>query len=113
MNGGRTRKHEYSIFVLNLPRLLDRYGLFGIFQKAGNISDTYIPSSSNMKDRRRFGFVRFTNAEDARRCIQIFHRARVRGHILHVTKAKPRKRNKQGTPRIQRQFSNQMRLCIG
>ena len=104
---GRERRQDFSVFVLNLPRLLDRYGLFGIFQKAGNICDAYIPSRSNGMTRRRFGFVRFTNAEDARRSIQIFHGAKVRGSILYVTKAKPRKRNQQDDQRVQRKYRDQ------
>jgi len=104
--GIKNRRQEFSVFVLNIPRLLDRYGLYGIFKKAGTISDTYIPNRSYRKDSKRFGFVRFTNAEDARRCIQLFHRARVRGHTLIVTKAKPRKRKQQENPRIQGWINN-------
>jgi len=103
---GNSRKQEFSVFVLNLPRLLDRYGLFDIFKKAGSISDAYIPDSNTRMNRRRFGFVRFTNAEDARRCIQLFHRAKVRGHTLIVTKARPKKRNHKGISRTQRWASN-------
>ncbi|KAJ8429203.1 hypothetical protein Cgig2_032989 [Carnegiea gigantea] len=36
-------EREFSVFVYNIPAELDRHGLRGIFQKAGRVSDTYIP----------------------------------------------------------------------
>ena len=91
--GVRERKKEFSVFVFNLPRLLDKYGLYGIFQKAGRVCDTYIPIQSVRKAKRRYGFVTFTSAEDARRCIKLFHGATVRGSKLIVTKAKPKRQH--------------------
>jgi len=41
----RESKREYSIFIHNLPKSLDRFGLAGIFQKVGLVSDV---SQSNM-----------------------------------------------------------------
>jgi len=93
----RGREREFSVFVFNLPRLLDKYGLQGIFQKAGRICDTYIPTFSGRNGNGTYGFVRFRKVEDARRSIQLFPGALIRGNRLHVTKAKPKKRTKQGS----------------
>ena len=90
---GRERRREFSVFVLNLPRLLDRYGMYGIFQKAGRVCDTYIPRQNDRKTTKRYGFVRFRCGEDASRCIKIFHGATVRGSKLIVTEAKPKRHN--------------------
>ena len=42
---GKSNYKEYTVFVANLPDDLDQYGLKGIFKKAGQVSDTYIPRS--------------------------------------------------------------------
>ena len=34
---------EFTVFVSNLPSCIDRYGLKGVFQRAGEVSDAYIP----------------------------------------------------------------------
>jgi len=43
-NKGRGSRHGFSVFVDNLPQNLDRYGLKGIFRKAGRVIDSYIPA---------------------------------------------------------------------
>jgi len=55
---GRTEK-GISIFVENIPQNLDQYGLKGIFQKVGRVSDTYIPFKRGTENKRRFAFARF------------------------------------------------------
>jgi len=72
---------------------LDKYGLAGIFQKAGAISDTYIPLRQGPRIRGRFGFVRFYRLEDARRCIALFNRGRIRGMRIHVSMARPKRQD--------------------
>jgi len=42
-NKGRTNSHGFIVFVDNLPQVLDKYGLNGIYRKAGSVSDLYIP----------------------------------------------------------------------
>ena len=106
---GRHRKEELSVFVLNLPRLLDKYGLFGIFQRAGQVYDTYIPRQHNRKDGRKYGFVRFRHEEDVRRCIKLFHGALVRGNRLIVTKAKPKRSMQQKSQKHHKQGQSRQR----
>jgi len=49
---------RFTVFVDNLPQNLDRYGLKGIFQRAENVSDSYIPPKLG-RLRKQFGFVGF------------------------------------------------------
>ena len=105
----RGREREYSVFVLNLPKLLDKYGMYGIFQKAGKVCDTYIPVQKDRRATKRYGFVRFRNGEDASRCIKIFHGATVRGSKLIVTEAKPKRQNQRV---FQRKLEIQNKLCL-
>jgi len=96
VNRGREREQGFSVYVFNILRLLDKFGLYGIFRKAGRIYDTYIPIQSNRKAHRRYGFVRFARFEEARRCIIMFNGAIIRGHKLSVKIAKPKKQQQQG-----------------
>ena len=93
--GGRVRRKEFSVFVQNLPHSLDQFGLRGVFQRAGAITDTYIPYQHGSK-KDRYGFVRFYKIEDARRSIQRFHESRIRGRKIYVSMAKPKKQFQQG-----------------
>jgi len=93
----RERKSEFSVFIHNLPRSLDRFGLAGIFQKAGIVSDIYIPSRQGTKSQGRFGFVRFYKLKDAWRSIRMFNRGRIRGMRIYVSMAKPKKQVKKSS----------------
>jgi len=83
------------VFITNLPRQLDQYGLQGIFQKAGRIYDVYIPASKRKDPSGRYGFVRFSRLEEALRSIKLFHGMHIRGHKLFVAEARPKSRYKQ------------------
>ena len=54
-------RKEFSVFISNLPDKLDKYGLKGIFIKAGKVSDVYIPKGKSVRSRRRYCFGRFWN----------------------------------------------------
>jgi len=87
--GGRfNQRKEVTIFIRNLPHSLDCHGLRGIFQRAGRISDTYIPFRNSRPTKARFGFVRFWNPADASRSVLMFNNAVIRGHMIKVCKAK-------------------------
>ena len=87
--GGRFNlRKEVTIFVSNIPQNLDRHGLRGIFQKAGRISDTYIPFRNSRSTKARFGFVRFWRQDDALRSVFMFNNVVIRGHMIRVCKDK-------------------------
>ena len=85
------KSRETSVFVYNLPYKLDKFGVAGIFKKAGRISDIYIPVHQNYKRSGRYGFVRFYSKEEAWRCIRSFHGGRIRGQKISVSLARPKK----------------------
>ena len=75
------------MFVENIPHNLDRYGLKGIFQRAGRVSDSYIPSKLG-RSRKRFGFVRFWSEAEAVNSIRWFNGISVRGFRIRVSRAR-------------------------
>jgi len=85
------KEREISVIVFNIPASLDQYGMAGIFQRAGKISDVYIPSHQRTKKEGRYGFVRFYWMEDAKRCIHMFNGGRIRGLKISVFMAKPKR----------------------
>ena len=71
----RSSHREFSVFVRNLPRELDRFGLKGIFQKVRRVCDTHIPDRGTWRNQDRFGFVRFRELKEASACIQLLNGA--------------------------------------
>ena len=81
-------RKEFTVFISNLPDKLDKYGLKGIFTKAGKVSDVYIPEGKSGGLRRRYGFVRFWNWHEAMRSIQRLNNTNIRGCKISVSIAK-------------------------
>ena len=75
------------MFVDNLPFNLDRFGLKGIFQRAGIVCDSFIPAKLG-RLRKRFGFVRFWSETDVVESIRRFNGINVRGFRIKVCKAR-------------------------
>ena len=90
------------MFVSNLPWELDRFGVKGIFQKLGQITDVYLPAARARGQRRRFGFIRFKEVAAAKRSLQNFQGAIIRGKTIHVNWAKPKRHTATGI-RLQQQ----------
>ena len=82
------RKNEVSVYVSNLPTKLDKFGLKGIFHKAGRVMDSYIPVGRKEGSRLRYGFVIFGNRHEAARSIQLFNNKIIRGCKISVSMAK-------------------------
>ena len=80
------KRWGFTVFVDNLPQNLDRFGLKGIFNRGGNVSDSYIPSKVG-RLRTRFGFVRFQNEIDAVNSILRLNGAIIRGSRIRVSRA--------------------------
>ena len=74
-------RKEFSAFVGNIPQNLNQFGLKGVFQKVGRVSDTYIPFRRNRGNKGRFSFVRFWRKEEAIRSIIRFDNSIIRGTI--------------------------------
>jgi len=80
-----------SVYVANLPATLDKFGLKGIFSKAGRVVDTYIPRKTTTGGRSYYGFVHYGSFNVARRSIQLFNNKSVRGCKLVVCMARSQK----------------------
>ena len=57
------------------------------FQKAGSVSDSFIPFQQG-KSRRRYGFAKFWKVEDVMNSIKMFNGSTIRGARLRVYLAK-------------------------
>jgi len=85
-----------SVHVRNLPALLDKYGLQGIFHKVGRVIASYIPKERRKGVGSRYGFVRFAHPHEAIRSINLLNNRTIRGSKLSVSLTKtdgPRRRH--------------------
>jgi len=80
-------RERFAVFVDNLSLNLDKYGLKGIFQKVGNVNDSYMPSKLG-RSRKRFGFVRFWSETEAVNNIRRLNGATVRCSRIRVSRAR-------------------------
>jgi len=90
LKGGSSEMHNrrgFTVFVDNLPCNLDRYGLRGTFQRAGKVTDSYIPSKLGYL-RKRFGFVRFRSEKDVANSIRWLNGISIRGFKIRVCRAR-------------------------
>lgn len=80
--------HPTKLFIGHLPFFSSRENfvkeLESHFKKYGNVTDVYIPSHY-----RGFGFVTYSDGEEARRAAGVVHE--FRGKTLNVTVANPKK----------------------
>jgi len=84
------------VYVSNLPANLDKYGLRGIFSRAGKIVNAYIPVGWRKGTQQRFGFIRYASNHEAERSLWMFNRRTIRGHRISVSMARkdfPRRRS--------------------
>ncbi|KAK8544296.1 hypothetical protein V6N13_034658 [Hibiscus sabdariffa] len=81
------RKGIITLFVNNLPPFLHWSGLKQVFERQGDVVDSFI---ANKLDRsgRRFGFVRFSNNRDADRAIERLNRFNLYGSRIEVSYVK-------------------------
>ena len=70
---------KFAVFVQNIPQNLDQYGMNGIFQRAGRVSDTYITFRRRKRSNERFSFVRFRRMAEGMKSILILNNSIVRG----------------------------------
>ena len=68
-----------SVYVNNIPATLDKFGLKGIFNRAGRVLDSFIPRRRMRGGRVRYGFMRYDNLSAARRSIQLLNNKSIGG----------------------------------
>ena len=77
-----------SVYVSNIPAVLDKFGLQGIFNRAGKVLDSFIPKRRLNGTRVRYGFVRYATWNEARKSIQLLHNKSIRGYRIAVNMAR-------------------------
>ncbi|KAK8585600.1 hypothetical protein V6N13_050577 [Hibiscus sabdariffa] len=76
-----------NLFVQNIPLALQWSGLWKIFDRHGNIIESYIARKVDGTGKR-FGFVKFKYRVDAKRVIERMNGFRLYGFRLSVTEAR-------------------------
>ncbi|KAE8699443.1 Dentin sialophosphoprotein-related, putative isoform 2 [Hibiscus syriacus] len=76
-------KNCFTVIIFNIPELFHHKGLWLLFDKYGEVVDSFIPNKRS-KGGSRFGFVPFTSLEDARKAISCVDRSRIRGNEVRV-----------------------------
>ncbi|MFW6233603.1 MAG: RNA recognition motif domain-containing protein [Nanoarchaeota archaeon] len=79
-----------KLFVGNLPWSIRNEKLKEIFSEAGNITDAVVITDKFSNKSKGFGFVEFSNEEDAKKAIELFNGKEVEGRELKVDKAQPK-----------------------
>jgi len=82
------KEKEFTVFINNLPQNLDRFGLKGIFQRAGEVKHAYIPASCIRRKNGKYGFVRFKSQAEALRSITMINNILIRGKRVQASMAK-------------------------
>ena len=54
----KEKRLKFSVFVENIHKNLDQFGLIGVFKKVGKVKDAFIPLKRG-RTKIEFGFVRF------------------------------------------------------
>jgi len=72
---------------------LDRYGSKGVFQRTGEVSDTFIPQGRLGRRGSRYGFVRFKSYREANRSIFLLNNAVLRRKRIQVSMARAYERD--------------------
>ena len=85
--GLEDEKRKFTVFVNNIPQTLDPYGLKGIFQKVGTVSDSFI-SFRKSRTNTRFDFERFRSWYDTIRSTHLLNNEYIRGNRIHVCMAR-------------------------
>ncbi|KAE8676932.1 Cleavage stimulation factor subunit 50 [Hibiscus syriacus] len=80
-------KNCVTVIIFNIPKSFHYKVLWLFFDKYGEVVDSFIPNKRS-KGGSRFGFVRFTRLEDARKAINCVHRSWIQGNKIRVFMAR-------------------------
>ena len=78
-----------TLFVGGLHEAVDEIFLAAAFSPFGDIKNVQIPKDNESGKHKGFGFVVFSDAEDAADAIDNLHNAELHGRVLTVNIAKP------------------------
>ena len=78
-----------KVYVGNLPWSVDSNGLKELFAEFGEIEEATVINDKFSGRSKGFGFVTFTNKEDAEKAIAKMNEKEIEGRALKVNEAKP------------------------
>ena len=78
-----------KVYVGNLPWAIDDKALKELFAEFGEIEDSVLIKDKFSNRSKGFGFITFTNDEDANKAISEMHEKEVEGRPLTVSEARP------------------------
>ncbi|KAE8655931.1 BTB/POZ domain-containing protein TNFAIP1 isoform 2 [Hibiscus syriacus] len=81
------RQNCVTVIIFNIPESFHYQGLWLFFDKYGEVVDSFIPNKRS-KGGSRFGFVRFTRLEDARKVINCVDSSWIQGNKVRVFMAR-------------------------
>lgn len=81
---------ENKLFVGNLPWSIDDQGLNDLFAEHGEITSARVVTDRETGRSRGFGFVEYTNDEDAAKAIEALDQKEVDGRPINVSVARPK-----------------------
>ena len=64
-----------TLFVDNIPNVVNNWWLCRAFNRCGQVVDAFIPSKRRKQTKSRFGFVRYKNLNDARKAMHLYNGA--------------------------------------
>ena len=79
-----------KLFIGNLPWSIRTDQLQELFSQFGEVEDCIVMTDRDTGRSRGFGFVTFTNAEDADKAVAEMNEKEIEGRALTVNEAKPR-----------------------
>ena len=89
-----------NLYVGNLPYSVTNDQLSQLFSQAGSVSTATVITDKFSGRSKGFGFVEMSNAEDAKKAIEMFNGHEMEGRNLVVNEARPRE------PRENRDFNS-------
>jgi RNA recognition motif-containing protein len=82
-----------NLFVTNIPESINAYYLELLFKNFGEVKSAKVLYDHASGEHKGSGFVEMPNDEEAEKAIASLHGKEVKGKILSVEKARPRKTN--------------------
>jgi RNA recognition motif-containing protein len=79
-----------KLFIGNLPYDATSDQLAQLFAQAGNVVDAVVITDRQSGRSKGFGFVEFSNPEEAQKAIQMFNGQDYQGRNLVVNEARPK-----------------------
>jgi len=80
---------ESKLFVGNLSWEVTAEDLKALFAGAGTVVDAAVISDKMTGRSRGFGFVTMSSDEEAKKCIEMFNQADLKGRKINVNIARP------------------------